>query len=234
MIGDMGQVGGLERLQAIMASNLASELSGTQVVELVMRFGKGGLTIDKAKELMGDDKKMEEFVKNGLKKDPYLAIPAAGAYARYAARAEGRVFLVSIEYIQPSYDMLKNAFDWVYEGYSSAQFKPIDICKNVSTETREIEFELVHLYMGMCTDGILAELDKRELRPALYEELLAFAVKYPDLQKQFPIVALGSVCLYDDRLCSPCVRRNGEERCLDSDWVGNDWHDGYRFLAARE
>jgi hypothetical protein len=86
----MGQVGGMKRLQVVMASNLASELSGAQVVELVMRLGRGGLTIEKAKELMGDDKKMEEFVKNGLKKDPYLAIPAAGAYARYAARAEGR------------------------------------------------------------------------------------------------------------------------------------------------
>lgn len=73
-----------------MASNLASELSGTQVVELVTRLGRGGLTVEKARELMGDDKKMEEFVKNGLKKDPYLEIPAAGAYQRYAAKVEGR------------------------------------------------------------------------------------------------------------------------------------------------
>ena len=139
-----------------------------------------------------------------------------------------------VEYAQPTYAMLKQAFDWVYDGYKSAEFKSIDVCKDVSTEAREIKFELVHLGKDANTDTALAELEKRELRPALYEELLAFAVEYPELQKQFPIVALGSVCRNDGSLYSPYVSWDDGERNLRFYWLGNDWHDHYRFLAVRK
>lgn len=220
-----------------MASNLASELSGTQVVELVMRLGKAGLTVEKVKELMGDDKEMAEFVKNGLTKSPYLAIPAAIAYERYAAKVEGRAFTVLVEYRQRSYAELKLAFDWVNKGYKNAEFKPIDICKDVSTETREIEFELVHLNEDVSTDEILADLDKRGFRPALYEELLAFATKHPDEQKKYEIVALGSVCRSSNghHLCSPYLSQDDLGRGLIFDWVeGGWWDDDYRFLVVRK
>lgn len=116
-----------------------------------------------------------------------------------------------VEYAQPSYADLKKAFDWVYAGYKNTEFKPIDVCKDVSKESREIEFELVHINKDVSTDTALAELERRELRPALYEGLLAFAAKYPELQKQFPIVALGSVCRFGGDLYSPYV--DGGRRC---------------------
>jgi hypothetical protein len=228
----MGQVGGMERLQAIMASNLASELTGTQVVELVMRLGKGGLTVEKAKELMGDDKKMEEFVKNGLKKDPYLAIPAAGAYERYAARREGRAFSARVEYAQPPRDILLQAFDFVDDGYESAKFGPTDICKEVLVEAREVDFELVHLNKGAMTDTVLIELDKQGLRPALYEELLAFAVTHPDLQKRYTIIALGSICCRAEGISSSCVYAASDKLSLGFVWFTSNWLDDYRFLAV--
>lgn len=48
------------------SQNLASELSGTQMVELVSRLGRGGMSVSTAKKLMGSDGLMEEFVKAGL------------------------------------------------------------------------------------------------------------------------------------------------------------------------
>ncbi len=143
-------------------------------------------------------------------------------------------FRAEVIYVQPSYADLKKVFDCVYDGYKNAEFKPIDICKDVSVENREIEFELVHLNKDVSTDKALAELDKQGLCPALYEELLAFAAKYPELQKQFPIVALGSVCRYDDDLYSPYVRWNDVERDLDFYWIDDGWCDRYRFLAVRK
>ena len=143
-------------------------------------------------------------------------------------------FRAEVIYVQPSYADLQKAFDWVYEGYASAEFKPIDACKGISTDTREIEFELVHLNKDASTDEALAELDKRGLRPALYEELLAFAAKHPELQKQFPIVALGSVCRDGARLYSPFVRFYGRERRLRFGWLDGRWLRSYRFLSVRK
>ncbi len=55
----------MERIAGHMASNLASELSGTQMVEFVARLGRAGVSLEVAKKLMGDDGAMREFVSNG-------------------------------------------------------------------------------------------------------------------------------------------------------------------------
>lgn len=197
-----------------MASNLASELSGTQVVELVSRLGRAGLSYGMVKNLMGNDEEMYEFVRKGLETIRYHA---------------------PIQYDQPSYIRLKQGFDWVYDGYSKAEFKTIDACRNVSTESRETWFELVYLNKNTTTSAVLAELARLELRPALYEELLGFAKQYPIEQCKYPIVALGSVCQEDELLCSPFLHALGRGRCLSFGWVDNDWNDGgYRFLAVRK
>jgi hypothetical protein len=145
-------------------------------------------------------------------------------------------FRALVEYVQPSYADLKKAFDWVYDGYKNAEFKAIDVCKDVSTENREIEFELVHLDKEMHTDAILAELDRLGFRPALYEELLGFAKQYPDEQRKYPIVALGSVDRSDDRLCSPYVREDDRGRVLHMLWIDvpDPWFRRCRFLAVRK
>jgi len=162
------------------------------------------------------------------------ALSVGGGPYRGGPSSDTPGYRAEVIYVQPSYADLKKAFDWVYDGYKSTEFKPIDVCKDVSTETREIEFELVHLNKNATTETALAELEKRELRPALYEELLAFAAKYPDLQKQFPIAALGSVCRYDGSLYSPYVLWYDGGRDLYFDWFGHDWHDRCRFLAVRK
>jgi hypothetical protein len=186
-----------------------------QVAEIVAMLAKGDIEFDLAQAII---EKKVGVTEKSRKLTPTNAL-------EYSAL---------VEYRQPSYDELKKAFDWVYDGYKNAEFKQIDVCKDVSTETREIEFELVHLNKDASTDTVLAELDKRELRPALYEELLAFAAKYPEFQKQFPIGALGSVCRYDDYLCSPCVSWYDEKRYLSFHWIAHGWLAFFRFLAMRK
>lgn len=73
----------------------------------------------------------------------------------------------------------------------------------------EISFELVHLDRQISSQDAGAELEKRGLRPATTEELLAFGAAYPDVQREFSVVALGTYaaathgceCSYDTLLC---------------------------------
>ena len=84
------------------------------------------------------------------------------------------------------------------------------------------------------TDEVLAEMDRRGLRPALYEELLGFAEKYPDEQRKYPIVALGSEADVGGRRRVAYLWDGGDGRSLNLGWIGSGWNDDYRFLAARK
>lgn len=59
--------------------------------------------------------------------------------------------------------------------------------------TEEVEIYLVCLNRGASRDDeAIAELDRMGFRPATLQELLALGAAYPDLQRRFWIVALGS------------------------------------------
>lgn len=97
----------------------------------------------------------------------------------------------------------------------------------------EVELHLVHLNRVVSTDTVLAELDRRNLRPATIAELLALGAKYPNLQKEFPVVALGSV--WRDLLGYRRVAYLDDwrgERKLYLNWHDDDWYGHFRFLAV--
>lgn len=85
-------------------------------------------------------------------------------------------------------------------------------------------------------DTVLKELDYQGLRPATIAELLSFGAKYPDEQRKYPIVALGSVGLDPDGgsvvavLCK--VYAGGRE--LKLYYVDGGWFVNYRYLAVRK
>jgi hypothetical protein len=96
----------------------------------------------------------------------------------------------------------------------------------------EVDIELVHFGRDMSTEEVLAELGKRGLRPAETHELLKLGEKFPDLQREFPIIALGSVCRdsYDDLSC-PSLDSNRSVRVLYLYCLGGRWDGDYRFAA---
>lgn len=94
---------------------------------------------------------------------------------------------------------------------------------------------LVHLNKAVKTSEVLVYMDKHGLRPARIEELLAFGEKYPAVQREFPVVALGSVWVDSDGDRSvACLRRHGSERSLYLRWADPDstWDEIYRFAAV--
>ncbi len=140
-------------------------------------------------------------------------------------------FRAFVKYEQPEFEELRRRFRvYVNLEFKGTRFHPIERCKAVSKENREVAFEYVHMDRDASTDEVLAEMDRRGLRPALYEELLGFAEKYPDEQRKFPIVALGSRATV--AVIVAYLWDHGLGWRLDLDWIDGRWSDGCRFLAV--
>jgi len=99
----------------------------------------------------------------------------------------------------------------------------------------ELNPELIHYGKLISSDEIIQDLDQRGLRPATLAELLAFGEKYPDEQRKYPIVALGSVWQHwgGNRYVA-CLGCFESERELNLHYCGGDWFENYRFLAFRK
>ena len=140
-----------------------------------------------------------------------------------------------IVYVQPAFEELKRRFPaYVNPDYKGKRFDPIERCKAVLKENREVAFEYVHMDRDASTDEVLAEMDRKGLRPALYEELLGFAEKYPDEQRKYPIVALGSETDVRGRRIVAYLWGADDGRNLSLLWIVGGWCDYSRFLAVRK
>lgn len=100
--------------------------------------------------------------------------------------------------------------------------------------------ELIHFNRPISSNDAEKELDKMGFRPAIIEELLAFAAAFPETQRKSPIVALGSVAkigpvppIDDDRYVV-YLGMHGSGRRLSLNWRGDEWSGIFRFLAVRK
>lgn len=144
-------------------------------------------------------------------------------------------FSAQVVYVQPEFEELKRRFPaYVNPDYKGKRFDPIERCKAVSKENREVALEYVYLVRNASTDEVLAVMDCLGLRPALYEELLGFAEKYPDEQRKYPIVALGSEAGVSGHRLVAYLWHGDDGRGLGLHWVGDVWDGRYRFLAVRK
>ncbi len=91
---------------------------------------------------------------------------------------------------------------------------------------------LNNYYAG--TGEVLAEMKNRGLRPATLPELLAFGAQFPDEQRKYPIVALGSAWKYFEgcNFVPALVGQDNERRLsLYFDDCFTKWNSAYRFLV---
>ena len=122
-------------------------------------------------------------------------------------------------------------YDWVNPDITSEHF-PLE-----SDGTDGGEPVVVHLDRNATTDEVLAELDRRGLKPARIEHLLRYGANHPEEQRQYPIVCLGSSWLHPCGLRHfPSLDEAGGLRELSLLWLdpGNQWYDDCRFLALRK
>lgn len=82
------------------------------------------------------------------------------------------------------------------------------------------------------TDDILSSLKEQNLIPAGIKELLAFGMKYPDIQRQKCIIALGSTIEDDrDNLYAPCLSGHDDERNIGLVWLKGGWNNTDNFAV---
>lgn len=142
----------------------------------------------------------------------------------------GNSYPLFVNYDFPVGDAVKlGNYNWVNSDITSKNFP------TTRTGKAEVVVKLIHFNRYISTNKALRELDRMGYRPAELHELIAFGAKYPDVQREFPIVALGSVWRgrFGYRYV-PSLFGSGSERDFDLDWVGCGWGGFYRFVAVRK
>ena len=121
-------------------------------------------------------------------------------------------------------------YDWVNSNITDKNF-PTD-----KTGEEENEIHLVHLDRLFDNgDLVIEELDKLGYKPANPAQLLALGIKHPDLQRQFPIAALGQHW-FDSDVRRHVVYLDGSfgDRDASLDWLEDRWRDDWRFAVVRK
>jgi hypothetical protein len=99
----------------------------------------------------------------------------------------------------------------------------------------QLEIILVRYGRRMTSEEVLCELEKEALRPAELPEFLAFGAEYPEIQRQFSVVGLGSVWRDKKGYRNvPCLYEASEARYLDLHWWDDGWYSYSRFAAIRK
>lgn len=138
-------------------------------------------------------------------------------------------FKIIVNYQRSLQQMIKaGKYDWVNDNITSEHF----LVKGEGKQ--ELTITLFHFNKSMTSDEVKTEMEKQDFRPANIEDLLSLGEKCPDLQKKFPIIALGSVWRTSgghgaSYLGWSCVRRH-----LDLYWLETDWDADWRFAALRK
>src|SRR3990167_10054902 len=121
-------------------------------------------------------------------------------------------------------------YDWKNSDITAKRF-PV-----VGNGIEQFEAKLFHFDRNTVSqdnvDAIKADDPANPWEPGKIEHLLAFGAKYPEEQRKYPVIALGSVAEVDGGRRVPCLDRDDAER--DLYWWVDGW-DGYcRFLAVRK
>ncbi len=143
-------------------------------------------------------------------------------------------YKVLVGYGQTLQQMIANGkYDYANSDITSGNF-PIT-APPTGGGKQEVVVELVHFGRDMASDAVLKEFEARGLRAATLPELLAFGATYPEKQREFPVVALGSV--WQNRYgCRsvPYLIGSGSGRGLGLYWDDFRWRVRYRFAAVRK
>jgi len=156
-----------------------------------------------------------------------LARPTAVAPAPVTTAATTK-FDLEVDYDQPIEDARKaGVYDWENSDITSNNFPTIRKGK------AKIVLHLIHLNREVNSEPTIAELDKIGLRPAETHELLALGAAHPELQRQFPIIALGSVWqVRPGYRRVPFLSRHVSKRRLLLSWFDFGWLADCRFAAV--
>ena len=145
------------------------------------------------------------------------------------------VFTLTIDYSKTKADMIA-AGNYSHANNFLIENEPVE-GKIKGAGVVKVTLELVCFDEQMIStkEAVRRITKERYLLLAGVEHLLALGAAYPDIQRGFPIVALGSVWRGpggDRSVAYLDYWRDGRD--LDMDWCDGDWRGAYRFLAMRK
>lgn len=158
------------------------------------------------------------------------------AYVDWMKTTGAFPFVAPVVYAKPDFEDLKRRFGYIDPRYRRKRFESIDRCKSVNRENREVAFMYVSLgdQDNLISEAdVFLEMDRKRLRPALYEELLGFAKKYPDEAADRQIVALGSKTRVNRGFSFPMLQDAACGRGLDL-IPSEELYKSFRFLGVCE
>lgn len=123
-------------------------------------------------------------------------------------------------------------YDWKNSDITSKNFP---ISPEMVGKKMEAQTKLFHFNRDISSEDVISEMDKAGYRPATLMELLVLGILFPELQRQFPVVALGSV--WRDAHAYrhvPFLGVSDSERALYLGWFASGWGARFRFLGVRK
>jgi hypothetical protein len=153
----------------------------------------------------------------------------AGAISQGAHR-QGDIFPVEVNYDLP----LAEAVDAGRYAGVHGEITPQNFPPSRHGQAK-LEIVLTRYEQRMTSEQVLSEMSRAGLRPAELPEFLAFGAQFPDMQRRFSIIGLGSV--WQDRKGYknvPCLYEASEARYLDLHWWNDGWYSYTRFAAVRK
>lgn len=146
-------------------------------------------------------------------------------------------FTIVVSYTLPPYTELNGTlFDWAADPFSDGHnwMDHASICELIDRTPGPRDFLVKHFSKKMTSEQVIAWTDANGYRVATRAELVSVGQARPDLQRQFPIAALGSSTFYDCRRCVAVLSRDGAKRILVDDWFDRRWDAYDRFLLVRK
>jgi hypothetical protein len=142
-------------------------------------------------------------------------------------------FRLTVDYGQTLEQMIAAGnYDWKNDDLTAKRF-PIKGAGIVEFEACLFHFDRV-IESKDAIKAIESADKDNPWTPAKTEHVLSFGIAFPEEQRKYPIVGLGSVAQVDGDRRVPGLWRGGSGRSLDLRWFGDGWYWYCRFLAVRQ
>ena len=187
--------------------------------------------VKRARQAGVSDEEIHELIKEGDISDVMIDKMVAVIFTDNKKNVSARnIYPVSVDYAAGMEEMVRRGkYDWSNSNITTKHFPTKHSGK------ADIKIKLVHFDRSIGSENAIEELDKMGLRPAEGCELLAFGEKYPEVQREFPINALGSVWRgWGGGRRVVCLGRGGALRDASLDDFGGGWLGRWRFAAVRK
>ena len=119
-------------------------------------------------------------------------------------------------------------YDWKNDDITAKRF-PV-----VGKGVEQFEATLFHFNRNVSSEQAVEAIKADGWEPGKIEHLLAFGEKYPEEQRKYPIIALGSVAWVRGGRRVPDLGRSSARRGLSLVWWVDGWLGRCRFLAVRK